>query len=75
MQLRFTLARIASAALLLSVSGYSAIAQDLGPVAKWSFDETDGSVVHDSVSGVEDKISGVFKHVTGRRRSGIAVRW
>lgn len=63
MPLRFMLARIASAALLLSVSGHSALAQ--GPVAKWSFDETDGSVVHDSVSGAEDKISGVFKHVPG----------
>src|SRR5580658_6887228 len=73
MQLRFMLARIACAASLLSVSGFSAIAQDRGPVAKWSFDEPGGSVVHDSVSGVEDKISGVFKHVSGV--AGAALRF
>jgi hypothetical protein len=73
MQLRFMLARITSAALRLSVSGYPTIAEEQGPVAKWSFDETDGSMVHDSGSGAEDKISGIFKHVAGV--AGAALRF
>ncbi len=34
-------------------------------MAKWSFDETEGTTARESVTGVDDKITGIFKHVPG----------
>ncbi len=42
-----------------------ALAQSRGPVAKWSFDEAEGTTARNSATGAEDKISGFFKHVPG----------
>src|ERR1051326_7558353 len=36
-----------------------------GLVARWSFEEGSGQVIHDSVRGIDDKITGVFRHVAG----------
>ncbi len=41
------------------------------PVAEWKFDETDGAVAHDSVSGDDDAITGNFKHVDGITGHGL----
>jgi len=49
---------------------YSA-AQSEGSVARWSFDEKDGSVARDSVRGVDDKITGLFKHLDGVTGEGL----
>jgi hypothetical protein len=46
-------------------------AQSRGPVAEWSFNETDGKVAHDSVSGTDDAIVGLFKHVAGVSGNGL----
>lgn len=48
-------------------------AQSRGPVAQWSFDEGSGQVAHDSVSGTDDGIGGLFKRVNGV--SGKALRF
>ena len=37
-----------------------AAAQSTGPVAQWSFNEGSGQVAHDSVSGTDDAIGGIF---------------
>jgi len=37
-----------------------ALAQSARPVAEWHFDESSGQVAHDSVSGVDDGIGGLF---------------
>ena len=46
-------------------------AQSQGLVAQWSFDEKDGATTRDSVRGVDDKISGHFKHVNGLSGEGL----
>jgi hypothetical protein len=65
MLLRRILGGIASALLFVSLLASPSMAQGKGPVGKWSFDETDGAVTHDSINGVEDRIHGVFKRVSG----------
>jgi hypothetical protein len=55
------------------VLSLAAFAQNSGPVAHWSFDEASGSVAHDSASGIEDQITGLFKRVPGV--SGSALRF
>jgi len=42
-----------------------------GPVAQWSFNEAGVQVAHDSVSGADDAIGGLFKCVTGVSGSGL----
>jgi hypothetical protein len=54
------------------LSSYS-IAQNAGLAARWPFDEKNGTLAHDSVRGVDDKITGIFKHVNGV--SGEALRF
>jgi hypothetical protein len=49
---------------MVSLAGYST-AQNTGLAAQWSFDERDGQLAHDSARGADDKITGLFKHVTG----------
>jgi Concanavalin A-like lectin/glucanases superfamily len=46
-------------------------AQTRGPVAEWPFNETGGRVAHDSVSGMDDAIGGLFKRVTGVSGTGL----
>jgi hypothetical protein len=41
------------------------------PVAEWKFDETDGAVARDSVSGEDDAITGIFRHVDGISAHGL----
>jgi hypothetical protein len=47
------------------------LAQTNGPVAQWSFNENAGQIAHDSVSGIDDPIVGLFKHVTGVSGGGL----
>jgi hypothetical protein len=47
------------------------IAQSNAPVAEWSFNETAGQVAHDSVSGTDDAIAGLFKRVNGVAGNGL----
>jgi hypothetical protein len=56
------------APLILSALSYGQTHQ---PVAEWKFDETDGTVAHDSVSGDDDAITGNFKHVDGITAHGL----
>jgi hypothetical protein len=49
----------------------SALAQANGPIAEWSFDEANGPIAHDSVSGTDDAISGLFKRVNGVSGGGL----
>lgn len=46
-------------------------AQGSGPVAEWGFDEASGQIAHDAVSGADDTIGGVFKHVPGVSGNGL----
>lgn len=61
--------------LPLVVMGLSvtAPAQMPDPVAKWTFDESKGPIVHDSVSHDETQIKGIYKRVAGV--SGNALRF
>jgi hypothetical protein len=54
--------------VLLSVASYGETGK---PVAEWKFDETDGAVAHDSVSGEDDAITGIFRHVDGVTAHGL----
>jgi beta-fructofuranosidase len=47
------------------------LAQTSGLVAEWSFNESSGQVVHDSVSGTDDAIGGLFKRVSGVSGNGL----
>lgn len=47
------------------------LAQSSRPVAEWSFDESSGHVAHDSVSGTDDAIGGLFKYVSGVSGNGL----
>jgi hypothetical protein len=46
-------------------------AQTTGLVAAWSFDESSGPIAHDSVSGANDTVTGLFKHVNGVSGQGL----
>jgi len=47
------------------------LGQNSQPVAEWKFDEADGSVAHDSISGQDDAVTGVFRHVDGITGHGL----
>jgi len=51
--------------------GPAAFAQELGLVARWTFDDGAGPAVLDSVSGIKDTISGRFKYVPAVLGSGL----
>ena len=61
------------AACILLACSPVARAQQPGPVAKWSFEESAPASAHDSVSGADDKILGYFSRVPGV--SGSALRF
>jgi hypothetical protein len=46
-------------------------AQNSGPVAEWLFDESNGQAARDAVSGINDPIIGLFKHVNGVSGQGL----
>src|SRR5689334_407621 len=48
-------------------------AQSEGPVAGWTFDGVSGSVLRDPVTGIEDKVGGLYQAVPGV--SGNALRF
>jgi len=58
-------------AVFLFCLATAVIAQTNGPVASWSFDEASGQVAHDSVSGADDAIGGLFKWVKGASGNGL----
>jgi hypothetical protein len=62
---------VSVAAWLLIWVATFARAQSSGPVAEWSFNEAAGQIVHDSVSGTDDPIGGLFKHVPGASGNGL----
>jgi Concanavalin A-like lectin/glucanases superfamily len=47
------------------------LAQSKGPAAEWSFNEVNGQVAHDSISGRDDAIGGLFKWVNGVAGNGL----
>jgi len=61
---------LAVASLLLVLPSFAG-AQSIGPVAQWSFNEGSGQVAHDSVSGTDDAIGGIFKWVNGVLGGGL----
>jgi hypothetical protein len=61
---------LAAVSLLICIPTF-VLAQSNGPVAGWSFNETSGQVAHDSVSGTDDAISGLFKRVNGVSGNGL----
>jgi hypothetical protein len=63
-------ARILSVCLFICMPAFL-LAQNSAPVAAWSFDESGGETAHDSVSGVNDAITGLFKHVNGVSGHGL----
>ncbi len=65
MKSRLGLGLIASTLFIALNGSTAAQAQAQGPVAKWSFDETEGAIARESVNRVDDKITGIFKHVPG----------
>jgi Concanavalin A-like lectin/glucanases superfamily len=56
--------------LLLFIPSF-VLAQGNGPAAEWSFNETGGQTAHDSVSGTDDAIAGLFKRVNGVAGKGL----
>src|SRR5271154_4320907 len=62
--------RAALLSLLICLPAF-VVAQSTGPVAQWSFSETAGQVAHDSVSGMDDSITGLFQHVNGVTGNGL----
>ena len=56
--------------LLIFIPTY-VCAQTNSPVAEWSFNETSGRVAHDSVSGTDDAIGGLFHWVSGVSGNGL----
>jgi Concanavalin A-like lectin/glucanases superfamily len=63
--------RVLLAATFLFWMPHFALAQSARPVAEWHFDESSGQVAHDSVSGVDDGIGGLFKWVPGVSGNGL----
>jgi hypothetical protein len=61
---------VAAISLLLFIPTF-VLAQDNGPAAEWSFNETGGQIAHDSVSGADDAIGGLFKRVNGVSGNGL----
>jgi len=61
---------LAAVSLLICVPPF-VFAQVNGPVAEWSFNETSGQVAHDSVSGTDDAIDGLFRRVNGVSGNGL----
>ncbi|MGA8153610.1 MAG: LamG domain-containing protein [Terriglobales bacterium] len=61
---------LAAAWLLICIPTF-VLAQSSRPVAEWSFNETSGQVAHDSVSGVDDAIGGLFERVNGVSGNGL----
>ncbi len=59
------------AAVLLVLLTPSSFAQGSKPVAEWSFDETDGAVARDAAGGIDDAITGNFRHVNGVTGHGL----
>ena len=55
---------------LMTISN-PALAQDAGPVARWSFDNVTGPVARDSVAGIDDKVGGFYKSVPGVSGNGL----
>ncbi len=70
---RVARATVALVSLLILFSPCQLVAQQSGPVARWSFDNSSGASIQDTVSGVEDKIEGFYKYVPGV--SGQALRF
>jgi len=64
--------RILVKIFLLLLAGL-ATGQQSGPVAQWAFDETSGAQTRDTVSGVEDSVTGYFAYSGGV--SGSALRF
>ena len=56
--------------LLICIPTFS-LGQSNGPIAEWSFNENSGQVAHDSISGTDDTIVGLFKHVAGVSGNGL----
>ena len=50
---------------ILLFSILPAPAQETGPVAWWSFDESSGETAFDKASQIEDSLRGNYKHVGG----------
>lgn len=59
-----------AAGLLICISTFGR-AQSRGPVAEWSFNEATGPIAHDSISGTDDPVGGLFKHVPGVSGNGL----
>jgi len=68
---RLFMKRMVLAVWLLMCIPTLLLAQNKGPVAGWSFNESSGQVARDSVSGMDDVISGLFKHVAGVSGNGL----
>src|SRR5579864_1515299 len=62
---------VLAAVSLLPLIPTFVLAQDSGPAAEWSFNETSGQIAHDSVSGADDAIGGLFKRVNGVSGNGL----
>ena len=69
-RLAVTRAVLASASILFCFPALLQ-AESKGPVAQWLFNETSGAVAHDSISGADDAILGVFKRVNGVSGNGL----
>ncbi|MGC1363844.1 MAG: LamG domain-containing protein [Silvibacterium sp.] len=50
---------------------FIALAQNARPIAEWNFDGNNGHTVHDSISGIDDPISGYYLRVPGAVGNGL----
>ena len=58
---------------ILLLAGLAAGQQQSGPVARWEFDQSSGAKTRDTISGVEDSVSGYYAYAGGV--SGNALRF
>jgi hypothetical protein len=63
--------RILPLLLLLASLSSPAWAQEIQPLALWTFDETHPGQTHDAISGIDDPIGGYAKIVPGVVQSGL----
>ena len=55
----------------LAVWPLSLCGQNQGLVAKWSFEDPTGAIAHNSVSGADDNVEGLYLHVPGASGKGL----
>jgi hypothetical protein len=71
MKFRFFPVMILFSSLTMTLFPGGASAQEQGLVARWSFDEATTPLTRETASGVDDKVDGFYKYVSGVSGTGL----